>query len=192
MKKINLLFFILLGIISCDAQNPTTSRKNAFENYTQQNIDSQAEETIPSSGETYYVINQAQVNTAQLAGTKWKKIYSDENDMITTWEFTSEQIVRKTVTPSWTSDYTSPFYITNKEPKEFDKSMVGKNGKGCYLAKCIGKDRERLDWYTIMSFDLTNGEMTLYRKAEPDEIGGGDAIIYLKLISKSTGSRGRR
>ena len=192
MKIVNLLFFILLGLISCDAQNSTTSRGNAFQGTTQPDSDSQTEDEIYSSGETYYVINMTQVSTTQLIGTKWEEQYSQEGGMTTTWEFASDQIVQKTIAQSWTSEYVSPFYITDTEPKTFDKSLVGKNSTGYYVAKFVGKDKQRLDWYTVMEFDLAKGKMTLFRKVEPDEVGGGDATIHLELISKPTRAGGRK
>ena len=64
---------------------------------------------------------------------------------------------------------------------DFNNSLVGNDKKGDYLV--IYKETlECIDWYIIKSFDKTTGDMYLFRERVPDEIGGRDVTIHLKLI----------
>lgn len=147
----------------------------------------------------------AQVKLSQLNGTKWKFETQPNSAKEKTWEFSQNQIIEKRNYTTENKYYEfknyyylsdarpTPFYSNNVELANFDKSKVGNNKEGNYLIIYVDT-WERIDWYTITSFDLQSGDMYLLREAVEDECPSQDVTLHLKLISapasNSTTNRG--
>lgn len=154
MKQIIFIFLVLFGITTCDAQ----------------------------------------VSLKQLINTKWKFVnlqydglFNNEDnceDTDTFWEFSNTKVNQTVHYDGRTFTHTFPFYISTTSPAsvdDFNNSLVGKYNKGDYLV--IYKPLlKRTYWYRIKSFDKKTGDMYLFRAKVPDEIGGRDVTIHLKLI----------
>jgi hypothetical protein len=137
---------------------------------------------------------QVSVNLSQLSGTKWKFVnlqydglFNNEDnceDTDTFWEFSNTKVNQTVHYDGRTFTHTFPFYISTTSPAsvdDFNNSLVGKYNKGDYLV--IYKPLlKRTYWYRIKSFDKKTGDMYLFRAKVPDEIGGRDVTIHLKLI----------
>lgn len=184
MKQIVIYLLILLGISSCNApsSNAPKTKTDTLQCDTSETEDTSETKFIPPK--PIQTLSTAPVSLSQLKGTKWKELSPADDDEESTWEFTDSRIRQKSYCKkdNYQFDFTSPFYISNTKPTKFDKTLVGKNSKGDYLVTCIGRNLERLDWYTIMACDLKTGDMYLFREREEDEIGGRDVTIHLKLI----------
>jgi hypothetical protein len=130
----------------------------------------------------------AQVSLKQLINTKWEFVgnnYNNHNKNYNkTWEFSNKEIKQTVHYKGRTVIHTCPFYISSTRPvslDDFNNSLVGNNKKGDYLI-LYKETLECIDWYIIKSFDKTTGDMYLFRERVPDEIGGRDVTIHLKLI----------
>lgn len=131
----------------------------------------------------------AQFDLKQLVNTKWKFVGNNYNEYYNenynkTWEFSNTKIKQTVHYKGRTVIHTCPFYISSTRPvslDDFNNSLVGNNKKGDYLI-LYKETLECIDWYIIKSFDKTTGDMYLFRERVPDEIGGRDVTIHLKLI----------
>ena len=136
----------------------------------------------------------AQVSLKQLINTKWKfvSIHSngiigtedDSEDIETFWYFSKTNIKQTVHYKGRTVIHNFPYYISSMQPTSmdnFNNSLVGKFNKGKFLVMYMST-LECIDWYIIKSFDKTTGDMYLFRERVPDEIGGSDVTIHLKLI----------
>ncbi len=126
---------------------------------------------------------KAQVSLADLNGTSWKMVSPVSEYESTVWTFSK---IRVTDTATFFHNNkvvknSNPYYLSMSKPTSFNNALVGKSVKGNYLVMTKTK-RNRLYWYTIMSLDLKKGDMYLFREARPDEVGGANVTIHLKLI----------
>ena len=130
----------------------------------------------------------AQVSLNQLVNTKWEfagNNYNNNNKNYNKiWEFSGKEIKQTVHYNGRTVIHRCPFYLSSSRPTsmdDFNNSLVENYDKGDYLI--IYKETlECIDWYIIKSFDKTTGDMYLFRERVPDEIGGSDVTIHLKLI----------
>ena len=126
---------------------------------------------------------KAQVTLAELNGTSWKMVSPVSEYESTVWTFSKTRVI-DTATYFHDNEVVKnyyPYYLSMSKPASFNNALVGKSVKGDYLVTYSTK-RKRMDWYTIMSLDLRKGDMYLFREARPDEVGGANVTIHLKLI----------
>ena len=126
---------------------------------------------------------KAQVTLTELNGTSWEIVSPVNEYARRVWTFSKTQV---TQTSTYFDDNEvirnySQYYLSKTKPASFNNALVGKSVKGDYLVTYSTK-RKRMDWYTIMSLDLRKGDMYLFREARPDEVGGANVTIHLKLI----------
>ena len=184
MKQIIIIFFILLGILSCEAKGGSTQQDGAYTYAATEDTSSTQDDTLSA----------VEVSLSQLQGTKWKIVSPIQEGNEKIWEFSDKEITRhyyyKDIDNQF--EYKNPFYITNSLPLTFVQSLVGKVDKGIYLVMYRGTEIKRMDWYTITSIDWNTGDMYLFRQPAEDEVGGRPVTIHFKLISKASHRGGRR
>lgn len=183
MKQIIIIFFILLGILSCEAKGGSTQQDGTYTYATTEDTSSTQDDTL----------SVAEVSLSQLQGTKWKIVSPIQEGDEKIWEFSDKEITRHYYYKDNDKqyEYKDPFYISNYFPTVYDQSLVGKKVIGKYLVMYIDT-WNRMDWYTITSIDWNTGDMYLFRQPAEDEVGGRPVTIHFKLISKASHGGGRR
>lgn len=178
MKHIIIIFFILLGILSCEAKGGGTQQDATYTYAANEDTSSTQDDTLSA----------VEVSLSQLQGTKWKEVSPIQEGDEKIWEFSDKEITRHYYYKHNNNqyEYKDPFYISNYFPTVYDQSLVGKKNTGKYLVMYIDT-WDRMDWYTITSIDWNTGDMYLFRQLVADEVGGGDVTIHFKLISKNSG-----
>lgn len=183
MKQIIIIFFILLGIVSCEAKGGNAQQEGTYTPVTTEDTSSVQNDTLSA----------VEVSLSQLQGTKWKQTSPKYGYKETTWEFTNNQLktVSHYVSSNEKIENVFPYYISDSFPSVFIHNCVGKNYTGKYLVTYLER-WNRMDWYTITSIDWNTGDMYLFRQPAEDEVGGRPVTIHFKLISKASHGGGRR
>ena len=85
MKQIIIIFFILLGILSCEAKGGSTQQDATYTYAANENTSSVQNDTLSA----------AEVSLSQLQGTKWKIVSPIQEGEETTWMFSNDYIIEQ-------------------------------------------------------------------------------------------------